>query len=337
MSSEELTHLVTRAEALMQLERWQEASFMLGQALAIAPDEPAVLATLARVLHVLDEVQEAMRLAKQLVHVAPENTEGHAIIAELALQSGDLEQAQRSADAWLQLTPDSYAAQETACRITSRRGHRRQALRRADDIRRHFAHKADAHLLHAYMAQRMMRIRLLRESAERALELEPQNSEAILLTGRAWAYKTKTELKAVELLANGCALYPDNEEMREELDSAIKFYVGSATVLAFVALIFPPSLFYIIWDITLGRQLRIRKLTPGVKALVRKRMREKNALAFREMGIGFGLITLIVTGFQLHRGDYTFDTSSIVINSVALLGLCAGLWGYRLAHKRANF
>lgn len=331
MSDHELAAILMRAEAMLELERLQEAQALYRRALGIVPEEASIVGELASITAQLGETAEADRLARQMLQLAPEDPNSHAVMAEVALHRNDIDQAEVSSDAWVMLQPDNYGAQALRCRIQLIRGHRLKALRMAEHVRDTFAHEVEAHVLHAQMAEGLMRIKLARGSAERALALDPQHPEAILLTGRAWAYKTRTELDAVELLANGCALYPENEALREELDSAIRFYVGSATISAIVAVLLPPYLLIFLWDVCLGRRLRIRKLSPSVQRVVLKRLRIKQALVLRKIGIVFGFVTLCVFANRVLQGGYEFGVVSLALCVSAALALGAGLHGFQRA------
>ncbi|MBF6212590.1 tetratricopeptide repeat protein [Nocardia puris] len=96
-----------RARAAKKLGRLDEARRIAGEALASAPDDPALLELLADVAYRLDDTDEALRLGRQAIAADPARVDAYLTVAWASAGLGDKDEALRCAREAVRLAPHS--------------------------------------------------------------------------------------------------------------------------------------------------------------------------------------------------------------------------------------
>lgn len=105
-----------RAEALLDLDRWDEAAAAASRVLAAHPDDPAALCVLARAHLCAERLPEAYRAAVRAVAVQPTGVQGHLLVSLAASGGGDHRTALAAADEAVRLDPEVAISHLTRAR-----------------------------------------------------------------------------------------------------------------------------------------------------------------------------------------------------------------------------
>jgi tetratricopeptide (TPR) repeat protein len=97
------------------------ARALLDEALALAPDDPAVLAELARLALRDGQLDEATRWIDRALRAAPARAESHVVAGYIALRRGDVEAAESHARTALEADAGDRGALELWTAIKARR------------------------------------------------------------------------------------------------------------------------------------------------------------------------------------------------------------------------
>jgi len=99
--------LINRAQALIDLRRWQEALKLLRQALVIAPDSGDILCRISHVKLQIGEFEQALADADRAVQSEPMNNWRHRLRCYALLNLCKQSDALRAAEEAVRLAPDS--------------------------------------------------------------------------------------------------------------------------------------------------------------------------------------------------------------------------------------
>lgn len=122
---------VRRAEALLDLDRWDEAAAAAGRALAAQPDDPAALCVLSRAHLGAERLPEAYQAAVRAVAVEPASLPAHLLVSLAASGGGDHHTALAAADEAVRLDPEVAVSHLTRARALLGLGWLREAAEAA--------------------------------------------------------------------------------------------------------------------------------------------------------------------------------------------------------------
>jgi Flp pilus assembly protein TadD len=163
--------LINRAQALIDIRRWQEALKLLRQALAIAPASGDILCRVSYVKLQIGEFEQALADADRAVQSEPMNEWGHRLRSVALLRLGKKSDALEAAE---------------------------EAVRLAPHLPETFYDLADAQIAN-------QRLREARETALRAREVAPESSESheilsrVEMAHKSWGEAEKHLRKALSL------------------------------------------------------------------------------------------------------------------------------------------
>ena len=128
----DLESLMSRAQALIQLERFPEAAVELQAAVASAPDASLPRSLLAICLAELGRREDAIQEAQRAVHLEPDSAYGHYALAWVQNKLGRPKPAAASLEEALRLEPDNAEYLHLAAGLAMGRSEWRKALAFAD-------------------------------------------------------------------------------------------------------------------------------------------------------------------------------------------------------------
>ncbi|MEE1753431.1 tetratricopeptide repeat protein [Streptomyces sp. SP18CS02] len=215
-----------RAEALYDLERYEQAAALVSAHLAGHPDDGPALALLARCRRHLGDHGEALRLADEALRADPELPSAWFLRADLLSNGRNHGDAEAAARRGLALIPHHWSGYHVLASILDRSGN---PARRPEaySLARHAVQlgpEEDAtHFLVGLLAYRMGDHRTAEQAYENALRLNPESSEAhnnlsLLHLRRRW-YRRGAWTRAAEGFVDSAALDLEDREARFNLET----------------------------------------------------------------------------------------------------------------------
>ena len=273
---------LSRARALLDLDRPAEALQLLAPLVAESPEDARMRIAVADAHLALDDHVAAAREASSAIALAPADAEGHRLLA-LALEAqGGWRLGTRARDAAreaVRLAPFSipclFALElaELAC------GDKRSARGVAEEILRLAPTSPFAHHAVGWVALAERNWREAEGCYRRALALQPDWSPA--LNNLAVALRAqRRHQEAIELFASAARLDPKEERHHENVVSTAKQFVApGGFILAYLLLralgaatagpIAGVGLVALVIAYVVVRRRRLRQLSPGVRMALR--------------------------------------------------------------------
>jgi len=204
-----------RAEAFAALGRLTERAADLGEVAELMPAEPMHAVAASAAYLDLDSLVSARRFAEQAVRVAPKAQAGQMALARACLRSGDLDCAMRASDQALAIkaTTDSYYLHGTVRSATRDYKTAEFDLDKVIEWNHLYepAYVAVSEVqlaLYELYTGPTMKARTLEKAIEkctRALELNPQSTDALFVRSKALAHQ-KEYAKAIDDVSRCIAL-----------------------------------------------------------------------------------------------------------------------------------
>ncbi|MFF8290733.1 tetratricopeptide repeat protein [Streptomyces sp. NPDC016309] len=219
-----------RAEALYDLERYEQAAALAAQHLAQHPDDAPALALLARCRRHLGDRGEALRLADEALRADPELPSAWFLRADLLAHGPaggpQWAAAEDAARRGLALVPWHWSGYHVLGTILSRSGHparRREAYALALRSVELGPEEDATHFLLGLTAYQLKDYRTAERAYENALRLNPESSEAhnnlsLLHLRRRW-YRRGAWTRAAEGFVDSAALDLEDREARFNLET----------------------------------------------------------------------------------------------------------------------
>ncbi|CAM5562569.1 tetratricopeptide repeat protein [Streptomyces fumanus] len=298
-----------RAEALLSLERYDEARTLLARRVAAAPEDAAAWTELARCHAKLGAPQEALTATGEALRLEPENVNALLLRAQALVGSGaGVDAAVDTLREAVRIRPQFWGCWSMLADYALRQA----ILRRAKETGgRELTHEDVAAVAEGAIAMAEQAIRLAPEEVrpyevrrfiagltgddatidamdQAILRLDPTHSEALSSrTRRAANTPGVRASRAADLIAEALGAAPDSSSMRKELDAATYRLLRGTRWLALLCVVFaalslgvgpgddgtprdlPLSLAQRLWDVLLMAAVWV------LGALVRYRKRRK--------------------------------------------------------------
>jgi Flp pilus assembly protein TadD len=235
---------VAKAQALLEVNRADDAAAALAQALANDPRDWHAWCVLA-VAHLhRHRYREAVECTKRAIELRPGAEWPHRIASIAELEVGNRGRAVAAAREAVRLAPHSPYAHAQLAYSLSHRGPWRwpEAAREANRAVELGSHDGDVHRMAGNVALRMRRRRLAGSRYRKALEIDPSdagatNNLALVRLRRGFP------IAAAAGFTRAAVLDPTNDRHRRNLDGAVAHSLGYAAVLfgvvALVKLLYP--------------------------------------------------------------------------------------------------
>ncbi|MER7466395.1 tetratricopeptide repeat protein [Streptomyces sp. NPDC097981] len=210
-----MSRSLQQAEALFDLERYEQAAALAAQHLAGDPDDATALVLLARCRHRLGDEQQALTAVEQALRVEPESVSAWLTHTHVLLALKEYEQAEVSARRAVELAPQYWASHYTLGTVLDRSVLYRPVLGRSVLDRP----VRDRGVLHRPVRDRAARVERKRaacESARTAVALAPEESDAHFLLGLT-AHRTGNHRVARQAYETALRLNPDSSAAHNNL------------------------------------------------------------------------------------------------------------------------
>lgn len=220
--------MVERADALIELRRYDEAAALLGRRLAEDPDDVRAWTKLARCQLIAKDPEQALSAVEEALRRSPEDISALYMHAQVLRRADHLDQALRwqraeaSLRTALRLDPQNSDVHAVLGEFVLFYPHRRaEALELARE-----AVRLDPENVRAYEALWMTAIGAsdpdtYNWALRQVLRLDPTNGRALMLvSGHEANQPGVTAGRAAEIYADALAVHPDSPGLRTDLDRA---------------------------------------------------------------------------------------------------------------------
>ncbi len=225
--------MMSRAQALMDIERWGEAVAILNKGLSANPDNHWILCSLA-VSHLnMGLPDRAMEYADRAVSVAPEEEWGHRLRSVILLRQKKAGEALRSAREAVRIAPEWPTALYTLTQALIANKLLDEARETGEKLRRIAPESEISHEALGNVALEKRRWAEAEEHFEEALRINPQSYEAMNNLGVALLNQGR-ENEATERFHQAAAINPLDEVARANLKGMVRKFLP----LTGVALLF---------------------------------------------------------------------------------------------------
>jgi tetratricopeptide (TPR) repeat protein len=248
---------LSRALALCDLGRLEDAEEALRDALREEPDDPLAHGILARVLLDLDRADEALESASTTIALAPDLSLGHVARAQALLSLGRFDEAEDSAHEAIRIDPEDPDPWVLLTGSFLGRGRLEDALSAADKALSLDPESETARGLRAFALAMSRSETGWQEAADQTLAVAPDSSLAHVFSGQAHLVRGG-EREAAERFREALRLDPTSELAQEGLADAMKASHP----------LFRPVFRFFLWQERLSRGWKIA-LTVGPLLLVR--------------------------------------------------------------------
>jgi cytochrome c-type biogenesis protein CcmH/NrfG len=236
--------MVERADALIELGRYDEAAALLGRRLAEDPDDARAWTKLARCRLAAKDAEQALNAIEEALRRGPEDINALYTHAQVLRRANHLDHAVRwqraeaSLRAALRVDPQNSAVHASLGEFLLYYPHRRaEALELARE-----AVRLDPEDVRAYEALWMTAAGAsdtdtYNWALRQVLRLEPTNGRALMLvSGQEASQPGVTAGRAAEIYADALAVHPDSPGLRTDLDRATYRLLRGVRWLALICL-----------------------------------------------------------------------------------------------------
>jgi len=228
--------LIDRAQALIDLGKWQEALKPLRQALVIDPENVDAHCRISFALLQLGDFEQALSYADRVVQNEPMNEWGHRLRGRALLRLGRKPEALASAEEAVRLAPrwpDGFYALAEAQIANQRPGEARQSALQAREIA---PESPESHVVLAMVAMERESWREAEGHLRKALSRHP-TSYAVLNDIGVCLLHQKREREAIEMFRQAARANPAAEIARSNLKkSVVKYFPVPVVILTMVLL-----------------------------------------------------------------------------------------------------
>lgn len=207
---------VDRAEALLELGRYEQAIPLLSRALAETPDDDWLHCRLADAYYALGQQDKSREYAQRALHLNPDSDYAHYRLAWNHLHQNHYDGALKHAKAAIRIEPDDAANLYTLAWCEYHLGHNKQALAAAERALELNPDTANLHALIGDLALNMGKPKQAERHYREALRHDPESAHIHCNLGEALAVQHKIHEAANHLLS-AVKIEPHNEDYRERL------------------------------------------------------------------------------------------------------------------------
>jgi len=334
----------TRAQALADLHRWDDAIALLGPAVASDPTDGYLRCLYAACLGNAGNAKAALEQANVAAALVPESEWAHRVRAYALGLNGDRTGAWRAANEAVRADPTSVAAllslssaARAAGRMTDAQAAAERALELAPD-------SPEPHIALGRVAVTLRGWPTAERHFREALRVDPENATAMGLLGSALSARWKRP-EAVSLFAQASRLSPTNSGYRRAAIAAFGVQTtwlrvaASVSVLAVIAAIGAPFLLaaagiagmwvcVVAWQRWIDRRERASPLADSQSYLEAKRLLQAEARRWDRRGIALRMIVVGITvaiGFGFDVSDDSFVQAHDAAGSALILGFLLGI------------
>jgi tetratricopeptide (TPR) repeat protein len=227
-----------RLDLLCDLERWPEASVLLGELLSTDPENDTAWCLLARCRIGLGQLEPALDAARQAAALAPETEWPHRLASFAASTLGRHDDAVHSAREAVRLEPDLW---QTHARLAGAAGQHPQGKREAAGAAARALElapdEAQVQLIYGSVAASQGHRDVAERAYRTALELDPQNSSAHHLLA-ALQLRRRSGPTALASAATGFATAlrsdPRAQVSRHSLELTLRVFLGRTAYFLFI-------------------------------------------------------------------------------------------------------
>jgi tetratricopeptide (TPR) repeat protein len=196
----------------LDVRDYQQAELDFRKALVLTPQEHDARYNLANALRHQSRTDEALNEIDAYIASMPNDPQGHRMRGWLMLDLASYDEAGSAFEAALKLSPDDASLQYALGYVHWRKGDYRDALARYQDIEADYDETGYYFYERGYARFMLNQDRLALDDAERALELSPDDVDALWLKGAALLY-LEDYPQAVETLNGAAEIAPDNVDI----------------------------------------------------------------------------------------------------------------------------
>jgi Flp pilus assembly protein TadD len=215
-STKRIFDLQSRANALLELGRPQEAVPLLFTAIGLEPDNSGLRCQLAAVLMALDQNHEALEQINTALSIDAGNDWPHRLRATVLGRLKQPVAALQSALEAARLLPESPAALQTLCVAQIENRKLVPAEQTAQKLLTLCPRDSETHELLAFLALHRRRFFKAEASARESLRLDPENIEALRFLAYALRGQRK-RIEATQVWLEVVRLQPQTNDFRDEL------------------------------------------------------------------------------------------------------------------------
>jgi tetratricopeptide (TPR) repeat protein len=227
--------MMSRAQALMDIERWSEAVAILNKALGVDPDNHWILCSLAFSHLRMGDRSRAIEYADCAVSIEPEDEWGHRLRSVILLQqkkNGESLQAAREA---VRIEPESPMALYVLVQALIANKQLGEARVTAEKLRQIAPESEIAHEALGNVALENQRWNAAEEHFEAALRINPNSYEAMNNLGVALLNQGR-DAEATERFHQAAAINPMDAVARANLKSSVIKFLPLTGVALFIFL-----------------------------------------------------------------------------------------------------
>lgn len=214
------TRATDRAEALMELGRYEQAIPLLTRSLAESPDDSYLHCRLADAHFYLKDFSNAESFAQRALHLNPNSDYAHFRLAWVYMVLHHYSAALEHARAAISVDPDDEMNLYTLAWAEYHSGHYKQALAAAEGAIKLGPDNADLHELMADLQFNMDRKKEAEKHYREALKHNPESASIHCCLGECLAAQNKI-YEASEHILNAVKIEPDNDHYRDTLFNII--------------------------------------------------------------------------------------------------------------------
>ena len=206
----------SRAEALMDLGRYEQAISLLAKSLAETPDDDHLLCRMADAHFHLPDYEKAENFAQRALHLNPNSDHAHYRLSWIYLKNNFYDHALRHAHAAIAIDPDDASNLYTLAWAEYYSGHFKKALAAAERALELNPDNADLHELIADLYFNMDRKKEAEKHYRVALSHDPESASIHCYLGQCLAAQHKVHEASEHVLA-AVKIEPANEHYRDTL------------------------------------------------------------------------------------------------------------------------
>jgi tetratricopeptide (TPR) repeat protein len=180
---------------------------------ALASEDPRVARRAARIALVAHDYQRAYRAARRWFSLNPEDTEALQAVAALAVRTSHVDEAVAHLEQLVAGEEDAFAGYRRVSALLLRQPVRAEAMAVASALAERHADEAGAQLMLAQVATHAGKLSAALQAVERALQIKPDWTDAIVLHARILFASGKQD-EGVQELVRAVEEHPDNWNLR---------------------------------------------------------------------------------------------------------------------------
>jgi tetratricopeptide (TPR) repeat protein len=224
---DELSALLARADALMEMRRNPEALLVLEQALSVRPNHARTLCRRALALLRMDRLRESRQVAEQACAADPQEEWAHRLRCLILLRQGMKTQAHAAAHEAVRLKPEGAEANFLLAKTALARGKRAEASDHAARLRALAPNWSVTHAMLGDIAAGRRDWRGAEAHYRDALSHEPTDEQVMNALGRMLQHQGRHG-EALECFQEATRLAPANERVRISVRNSLNTYMSHA-------------------------------------------------------------------------------------------------------------